>query len=491
MNKANTFTALPDTADAEDVIINGGALVWGPGQYGDLSTTNNVNLTNNGVGNGIMPTSPAAVKNAGMNQIADTATVTLLTGTLGEGDRINNETFGGLIMKNGTFNVGLGTIEVGTATISGGAFNIDRSGAFKAGTLTLLQGAPDLNITTGLPVPGASTVLEVGAGGLSMSGQNIQLGTGSSGNVQGSGAVLKLGGDITHTGTDLIGGSYGRKGIFVNMGSFRQLGGSKIDLLGGTRTVTIDGDSIFTITVPFTNGGITKAGNGALVLEPYMASSFTGAVTVNAGVLQAKGDGAFGTSAGGVTINAGGTVKLDSGWTYGDDFTVSGVGSLIAGDTNVLEGGALIAENSTSKITGAFAISGGATLAGATVTDPSVAPGAGGAAFRIGRLFINSAAGITGTGNLTLAGNGDGLILNGVNTTGGVTKVGGGIWTLAGAGTYTGVTEVNAGVLRITNGAALGTTAGNTIVSSGTLEISGGITSAEPLNLGGSGAGIF
>ena len=489
-NKANGVTAFTDGAAAEDIVINGGTFAWGPGQHGDLVTTNNVNLTNNGVGNGLMPTSPVATKLAGQNQIADTATVTLLTGTLGEGDRINNEIFGGLIQKNGTFNVGLGSIEVGTATISGGAFNIDRSGAFKAGTLTLLQGAPDLNITTGLPVPGASTVLEVGAGGLSMSGQNIQLGTGSSGNVQGSGAVLKLGGDITHTGTDLIGGSYGRKGIFVNMGSFRQLGGSNIDLLGGTRTVTIDGDSIFTITVPFTNGGITKAGNGALVLEPYMASSFTGPVTVNAGVLQAKGDGAFGTSAGGVTINSGATVKLDSGWTYGDDFVVSGVGSLIAGDTNVLEGGALIAENSTSKITGAFAISGGATLAGATVTDPSVAPGAGGAAFRIGRLFINSAAGITGTGNLTLAGNGDGLILNGVNTNGGVTKVGGGVWTLAGAGTYTGVTAVNAGVLRITNGAALGTTAGNTIVSSGTLEISGGITSAEPLNLGGAGVGI-
>jgi len=52
------------------------------------------------------------------------------------------------------------------------------------------------------------------------------------------------------------------------------------------------------------------------VLEPYLASTFAGSITVNAGVLQAKGDGAFGTSAGGVTINNGATVKLDSGWTY-------------------------------------------------------------------------------------------------------------------------------------------------------------------------------
>lgn len=52
------------------------------------------------------------------------------------------------------------------------------------------------------------------------------------------------------------------------------------------------------------------------MLEPYLASTFAGSITVNAGVLQAKGDGAFGTSAGGVTINNGATVKLDSGWTY-------------------------------------------------------------------------------------------------------------------------------------------------------------------------------
>ena len=29
--------------------LTGGALAWGPGQHGDLSTTNNINLTNNGL----------------------------------------------------------------------------------------------------------------------------------------------------------------------------------------------------------------------------------------------------------------------------------------------------------------------------------------------------------------------------------------------------------------------------------------------------------
>ena len=114
---------------------------------------------------------------------------------------------------------------------------------------------------------------------------------------------------------------------------------------------------------------------GALVLEPYEPSSYAGSITVNNGILQAKGDGAFGTSAGGVTINVGGTVKLDSGWTYGDDFTVAGSGSIIPGSGSVREAGALIAESGTNRLTGAVILNGNATLAGNTFLDSSVAPG--------------------------------------------------------------------------------------------------------------------
>ena len=254
LNKANGTLAVTDGAAAEDIVINGGALYWGPGQHGDLTTTNNINTTNNGLV-GIAPTSPAAVFAAGQNQIADTATITLLYGTLGQADRINNETFGTLIQKNGTFNVGLGSIAVENYTVSGGAFGIDRGGSFTANTITLLPGAPDLNITTGIPA-GAQTTLQVGAGGISVSNQNINLGTGSSGNVAGSGGVLKLGGNLTYTGSDSVAGSYGRKGIFVQLGSsFRQLGNSRVDLMGGTRDFNIDTDAIYTITAPIVNGG--------------------------------------------------------------------------------------------------------------------------------------------------------------------------------------------------------------------------------------------
>lgn len=503
LNKANGSTAVTDGTASEDVIINGGNLFWGPGQHGDLLTTNQAGASALSGGNqtapvqgtnnygllGIAPTSPAAIKNAGMNQIADTASITLLTGTLGEVDRITNEKFGTLTQKNGTFNVGLGTIEIGNATISGGAVVIDRSGTLKAGTLTLLPGAPDMNVTTGLPVPGSSSVLEIGAGGVSLSGQNITLGTGSNGNVAGSGGLLKLGGNVSVVGSDLIGGSYGRKGIFIQIGSsFRELGNSAVDLVGGTRDFNIETNAIFTVTAPLTNGGISKSGGGALVLEPYQASTFAGPITVNGGVLQAKGNGAFGTSAGGVTINSGGTVKLDSSWTYGDNFTVAGQGALLAGDDNAREVGALIAESGTNRLTGSVVLSGAATLAGNTFLDPSVAPGAGGAAFRVGTLRIEGAGGVTGTGNLTLSGNGDGVIVNGVNlTSGDLIKDGAGRWTITNASTFAGTTTVTAGSLRISNNAALGTTAGGTTVQSGSLELIGGISVGESLTLFGAG----
>ena len=268
LNKANGATAITDGTASEDVIINGGNLFWGPGQHGDLVTTNQAGLTaafgsasniagtNNYGLLGIAPTSPAAIKTAGMNQIADTATITLLTGSLGESDRITNEKFGTLIMRNGTFNVGLGTVEIDSATFSGGALGFDRGGTLKLGAASYLPGAFDQSVFTGRPTAGAFTTLEDGPGGVSFTGQNITLGNGFSANVAGAGGRLRLGGDVTVTGSDLIGGSYSRKGIFVQTGStFRELGGSHIDLLNGTRDFNIDSDVIYTITPRITNGG--------------------------------------------------------------------------------------------------------------------------------------------------------------------------------------------------------------------------------------------
>ena len=69
-----------------------------------------------------------------------------------------------------------------------------------------------------------------------------------------------------------------------------------------------------------------------------------------------------------------------------------------------------------------------------------------------------------------------------------VTKAGSGTLTLSGNNTYTGQTNINAGIISITDNNSLGTTAGATIVADGaSLSISNDITSAENITISGTG----
>jgi autotransporter-associated beta strand protein len=96
---------------------------------------------------------------------------------------------------------------------------------------------------------------------------------------------------------------------------------------------------------------------------------------------------------------------------------------------------------------------------------------------------------VSGTATLTVGQDNDpspsfsGSIGDGAGTVA-LTKAGSGTQTLAGASTYSGVTTVNGGVLRITHGQALGNTSGETnVASTGALHLEGGIAvGAEPLN---------
>lgn len=123
--------------------------------------------------------------------------------------------------------------------------------------------------------------------------------------------------------------------------------------------------------------------------------------------------------------------------------------------------------------------------------------------------LMNAGAGaLTNSGNITVGSNRDlvltapdatralvltGTIADNAGGISGITKAGPGTATLAGSNTYTGVTTVNRGVLRITNPDALGSTNGVTdiyagvpgTVSGGQVQISGGITVAEPFILRG------
>ncbi|HOX02825.1 MAG TPA: autotransporter-associated beta strand repeat-containing protein [Candidatus Paceibacterota bacterium] len=77
-------------------------------------------------------------------------------------------------------------------------------------------------------------------------------------------------------------------------------------------------------------GGLTKTGPGALAL--HSASSFSGALTVNDGLVYLYDDAALGSTAGGTVVNAGGVLVLANGRHIGaEPLTLNGAGDGFAG----------------------------------------------------------------------------------------------------------------------------------------------------------------
>ncbi len=77
-------------------------------------------------------------------------------------------------------------------------------------------------------------------------------------------------------------------------------------------------------------GGLTKTGPGALAV--HSANSFSGALTVNDGLVYLYDDAALGSTAGGTVVNAGGVLVLASGRHIGPEpLTLNGAGDGISG----------------------------------------------------------------------------------------------------------------------------------------------------------------
>ena len=202
------------------------------------------------------------------------------------------------------------------------------------------------------------------------------------------------------------------------------------------------------------------------------------------------------------------TALFTSGTTALTLTTASSSSSTFGGSGGNL--GALIDVDGSQ--TGALMFSNAATirLAGVTVGSGAAAVTFnGGGGYNIGGLgtattntFTNNSGGTLVFASNLLAGGGGPIRTLDFEGTGNVTVTGlidstffalqkgsSGILTLNGANLYTQATALNAGITRITNAAALGTTAAGTTVATGaTLQLQSGITLAEPLTISGSGA---
>jgi autotransporter-associated beta strand protein len=234
-----------------------------------------------------------------------------------------------------------------------------------------------------------------------------------------------------------------------------------IDLTGGTRALNIgngDADVDVQVNVPVTNGGLTKAGAGTLLLNG--ANTFSGPVAVQAGTLRlGHASGLGNTSL--VTVNNG--ARLEMPGVVSD--TIAGLMNDTGHSTGVVEQGA-------TSLT--------VSSAGGTSTYAGTISGTG--------SFTKSGAGtqvLEGNNSLGAVNvNGGTLLMNGINTTGTVTVSGG---TFGGTGSVSGTVVANA-TAHIAPGASPGvlTTGGLTLNAGSVLDFELGSTfSSDLINVTG------
>ncbi len=245
----------------------------------------------------------------------------------------------------------------------------------------------------------------------------------------GTGGALTLSPASSTNGIRILSG-----GGTVTISAPLSVGAAQTWDIDATGSLVVSGDTTFTNAVNKTNGGaLTLSGN----------NSGTGAITLSAGTLNLNSATALGagtlTIGAGTTINtaANNTLSTNNAQNWNGDFTFTGSSDLNLGSGAVSMGSSL-------QLTTAGSI-----------------------------LSVGGAIGDGGSNHS-------------------LTKAGAGTLVLGGSNTYGGATTINAGVLRITNGAALGSTAAGTTQSgSSALELDGtggAITvGAEPLTINGGG----
>ncbi len=332
---------------------------------------------------------PGAADIASFDSNANLAAATIYT--LG-----SPTTWGGILVQNPGNAV---TIDFGQNPLTLGASGIDMSAAAQnltlAPTVLTIGAAQNWNVVTGRTLTVNSTValgsniltlqgaggtvfqnVISGAGGLAVSGAVVTLG--GTGNSYSGGTTLNSGTLNINTNTAIGTGSFvinggtinNTSGIAGNLtngntqtwnGNFTFTGGAAMDLgngavaLGANVTVTTTAGILTEEGVISGAFGLGKSGAGTLTLTA--ANAFTGAVTINAGVLNFNAIGALGAS-NAINLNGG---SLQYGGTP-DDISVRTV-TLSANSTIDTNGLTVTFANSIGNGgTGGFAKGGTGTL---------------------------------------------------------------------------------------------------------------------------------
>jgi len=189
-----------------------------------------------------------------------------------------------------------------------------------------------------------------------------------------------------------------------------------VNLNAGQRTLTAAND--VTVSGAITNGGLTKAGSGTLVL--LGANTYALGTLISAGVLQVGSNGTAGSISGNVTNNSALAFHRTDSHTFGG--AISGTGALtnLAG-TLTLSG--------TSTYGGPTAVAGGTLLVSGAIGSSAVTVGSG--ATLAGAGTVGSIAGMSG-GTVSP---GNSAAAAGTLTVNGAVALGGGTYTCDVTGT--------------------------------------------------------
>jgi autotransporter-associated beta strand protein len=322
-----------------------------------------------------------------------------------------------------TFNIA-GTTLIDVAGIISGA-----GGLTKSGTGTLLLPGP--NAYTGITTVTAG-ILDVQAP--AALGFNMTMTVAAAGTLLIDGSGLNFSKTLSLSGT-----------LASPNGSNNWSG--KISTLAATSTVNVGAGQSLTLSgIVSGAGGLTanKSGSGTLILTN--ASTYTGATTIQAGIIVIQNKAALGSSRGAISVASGATLQIQGGLTIAKRLTLNGAGA--AGTTGALES---VSGNNTW--TGTISLAGAATIA-----------------VDAGQLTLSGI--ISGKGSLTQVGAGS-LIVSALNTYTGGTTVNGG--TLGGGGKI--------GALLVNSGAALAPSSTTTqILKTGNVAFSAGSNFAVTLN---------
>jgi fibronectin-binding autotransporter adhesin len=384
--------------------------------------------------------------NATYPQIMSSATIRL--------GHVNALGTGQLGIDAGTVDLNGLSPSIGSLTGTGGTIVNNGSGA-----VTLTVGNDNTtstysgliqNRTSGV---GTLALTKVGTGVLTLSGSNSY-----TGGTQINAGVLAFGNTSSlGTGTVTIGSGTLRAAVSGTVANPIATNGSRIDT---------NGNSIRLSGVISGSNGLTKAAtSGTLTLAGD--NTFTGNVVVDgsSSVLVATRNTSLGTGTKTVTVTgydrslaldgSGGNITLGNNISY----------SLSNNTTPALWN---LAGNNTVSGSISMTVGGGDTIIRSDAGSLTLAGNIGVSSVNLRILTLTGSAGGTVSGT----------VWNGNGTTA-LAKTGTGTWTLSGSNTYTGGTQINAGVLAITNTSALGT--GTVTISSGTLRTMMSGTLANPI----------